>query len=110
MSDDAMKIEPIPCPFCGGEIRTLQARVLENREGMISTFCDDCGYAGAAKYSRQEAIAEHNRVARLAAAVEEVAGALDRLSAGHEDDQSIATYAKSFRRWRDTLRSAGRKT
>ena len=56
---EAEEEKPEPCPFCGGECRTVVNQYEDRVAG-----CDNCCYCSREFNSDSEAIAAHNRVAR----------------------------------------------
>ena len=56
---EAEEEKPEPCPFCGGECRTVVNQYEDHVVG-----CDNCCYCSREFNSDSEAIAAHNRVAR----------------------------------------------
>ena len=55
-----------PCPFCGGECRTVVSQYEDHVVG-----CDNCCYCSREFNSDSEAIAAHNRVARAVMSTKE---------------------------------------
>ena len=63
---EAEEEKPEPCPFCGGECRTVVNQYEDHVVG-----CDNCCYCSREFNSDSEAIAAHNRVARAVMATKE---------------------------------------
>ena len=63
---EAEEEKPEPCPFCGGECRTVVNQYEDHVVG-----CDNCCYCSREFNSDSEAIAAHNRVARAVMAAGE---------------------------------------
>ena len=63
---EAEEEKPEPCPFCGGECRTVVNQYEDHVVG-----CDNCCYCSREFNSDSEAIAAHNRVARAVMAAKE---------------------------------------
>ena len=63
---EAEEEKPEPCPFCGGECRTVVNQYEDHVVG-----CDNCCYCSREFNSDSEAISAHNRVARAVMAAKE---------------------------------------
>lgn len=58
--------EPLPCPFCGGEV-VIGETSYKGQKRLHQAWCKNfkqCDYNGAKKSTALEAIAAHNRVAK----------------------------------------------
>lgn len=63
---EAEEEKPEPCPFCGGECRTVVTKFEDHVVG-----CDNCCYCSRDFDSVSDAVAAHNRVARAVRTVRE---------------------------------------
>lgn len=65
--------EPLPCPFCGGEVVVGYTTNI-HKEDFRQVWCKDierCGYYCEKRKYADEAIAAHNRVAKAVIAAKE---------------------------------------
>lgn len=60
---DGDKTNPLPCPFCGGQITFIML----DEDGAGRMECLSCDYRSRKSINQELAILEHNRVARTVA-------------------------------------------